>query len=210
MDSHYKSQVQPYIFVRFLPHPLCNVTIGTSLNTKELSDMKQKQWKSVLKPLTFLPVIFMLCTIFGFSNQNAEVSGGLSQKVSRQVVTVYDSLFHQNWDEEVIEQHARRIEYPIRKAAHVTEYLILTLLTVLPLSVYGLRGKKLIFVSFLCCILSAAGDEFHQSFIPGRSPQFTDVLVDSIGILIGCGISCLFLRNRPSRTGLSKQAHTHK
>ena len=49
--------------------------------------MKQERWKSILKPLTILPVIVMLCTIFGFSNQNGTTSGGLSQKVSRQIVT---------------------------------------------------------------------------------------------------------------------------
>lgn len=65
--------------------------------------MKQERWKSILKPLTILPVIVMLCTIFGFSNQNGTTSGGLSQKVSRQIVTVCDTLFHQDLAEETIE-----------------------------------------------------------------------------------------------------------
>ena len=64
--------------------------------------MKQERWKSILKPLTILPVIVMLCTIFGFSNQNGTTSGGLSQKVSRQIVTVCDTLFHQDLAEETI------------------------------------------------------------------------------------------------------------
>ena len=98
--------------------------------------MKQERWKSILKPLTILPVIVMLCTIFGFSNQNGTTSGGLSQKVSRQIVTVCDTLFHQDWEEETIEHYTEKIEYPIRKAAHVTEYLILTLLAALPLFIY--------------------------------------------------------------------------
>ena len=96
--------------------------------------MKQERWKSILKPLTILPVIVMLCTIFGFSNQNGTTSGGLSQKVSRQIVTVCDTLFHQDLAEETIEHYTEKIEYPLRKAAHATEYLILTLLAALPLS----------------------------------------------------------------------------
>ena len=95
--------------------------------------MKQERWKSILKPLTILPVIVMLCTIFGFSNQNGTTSGGLSQKVSRQIVTVCDTLFHQDLAEETIEHYTEKIEYPLRKAAHATEYLILTL-TLLPCS----------------------------------------------------------------------------
>ena len=80
--------------------------------------MKQERWKSILKPLTILPVIVMLCTIFGFSNQNGTTSGGLSQKVSRQIVTVCDTLFHQDLAEETIEHYTEKIEYPLRKAAH--------------------------------------------------------------------------------------------
>ena len=165
--------------------------------------MKQERWKSILKTLTILPVIVMLCTIFGFSNQNGTTSGGLSQKVSRQIVTVCDTLFHQDLAEETI-------EHSLRKAAHATEYLILTLLAALPLYTYGLRGKKLLFALFLFCVISASGDEFHQSFIPGRSPQITDVFVDSIGILTGCGITYLVLRNCPSNAASSKKCNTQK
>lgn len=172
--------------------------------------MKQERWKSISKPLTILPVIVMLCTIFGFSTQNGTTSGGLSQKVSRQIVTVCDTLFHQDLAEETIEHYTEKIEYPLRKAAHATEYLILTLLAALPFYTYGLRGKKLLLALFLFCVICASGDEFHQSFIPGRSPQITDVFVDSIGILTGCGITYLVLRNCPSNAASSKKCNTQK
>ena len=104
----------------------------------------------------------------------------------------------------------KKSNIPSAKQPTVTEYLILTLLAALPLYTYGLRGKKLLFALFLFCVISASGDEFHQSFIPGRSPQITDVLVDSIGILTGCGITYLVLRNRPSDTASSKKRNTQK
>lgn len=119
--------------------------------------MKQERWKSILKPLTILPVIVMLCTIFGFSNQNGTTSGGLSQKVSRQIVTVCDTLFHQDLAEETIEHYTEKIEYPLRKAAHATEYLILTLLAALPLYTYGLRGKNCFWLYFILCHLRIRG-----------------------------------------------------
>ena len=117
--------------------------------------MKQERWKSILKPLTILPVIVMLCTIFGFSNQNGTTSGGLSQKVSRQIVTVCDTLFHQDLAEETIEHYTEKIEYPLRKAAHATEYLILTLLAALP---FYTSWKKTAFGSiFILCHLRIRG-----------------------------------------------------
>ena len=172
--------------------------------------MKQHIWISILKPLTVLPVLLMLGTIFGFSNQNGETSSGLSHRISMSIVTTFDSLSEQNWAEDTIEDYAEKIEYPIRKAAHVSEYLILTLLTVLPLGVYGVRGKKLFLSLFLFCVFSAAGDEFHQGFIPGRSPQLADVLIDSIGILTGCIFAAFLLRDRTSHMGSSQQADTAK
>jgi VanZ family protein len=37
-------------------------------------------------------------------------------------------------------------------------------------------------------ILFAISDEFHQAFIPGRTPRVTDVLIDSFSVALGCGL----------------------
>ena len=39
----------------------------------------------------------------------------------------------------------------------------------------------------LFCIIFGFSDEYHQSFIPGRSVSFLDVLADAIGALIVVG-----------------------
>ena len=36
--------------------------------------------------------------------------------------------------------------------------------------------------------------EFHQLFVPGRSGQITDVMIDSGGVILGILIYCLFRR----------------
>jgi len=53
----------------------------------------------------------------------------------------------------------------------------------------GMRG-------FVCCVqltgtAYAASDEFHQAFVPGREPAFTDVLIDSAGVALGLGLFLL-------------------
>ncbi len=53
----------------------------------------------------------------------------------------------------------------------------------------GMRG-------FVCCVqligtVYAASDEFHQAFVPGREPTFTDVLIDSAGVALGLGLFLL-------------------
>ena len=56
---------------------------------------------------------------------------------------------------------------------------------------YAERGWKLLFVAGLFCVAFAGLDEWHQSFVPGRSPSPRDVLIDSIGIFAGIEITRL-------------------
>lgn len=69
----------------------------------------------------------------------------------------------------------------VRKLAHFTEYFILGLL------VYNLiysNQKKACF-AIIICVLYAISDEIHQLFVPGRSCQVLDVIIDSSGSLLG-------------------------
>lgn len=46
-------------------------------------------------------------------------------------------------------------------------------------------------LSFAICFLYAVSDEYHQSFVAGRSPQLKDVMIDSLGalsVLLGIAI----------------------
>ena len=40
-------------------------------------------------------------------------------------------------------------------------------------------------LSWKFTVLYAASDEWHQSFVPGRHPQLTDVLIDACGAATG-------------------------
>jgi len=45
------------------------------------------------------------------------------------------------------------------------------------------KNKKLISVAILIAIAYALSDEIHQFFVPGRSCTFSDILLDSVGIM---------------------------
>ena len=40
-------------------------------------------------------------------------------------------------------------------------------------------------------------DEFHQYFVPGRSPDIYDVMADAVGAMLGVWLSSRFVRSRP-------------
>ncbi|WP_106449502.1 VanZ family protein [Trichococcus alkaliphilus] len=76
------------------------------------------------------------------------------------------------------------LSYLVRKAGHFSEYLILAILFLRYRKEQGSAGKSA-FYALLFVFLYASSDEFHQSFVPGRGPAFSDVLIDTAGGLTG-------------------------
>lgn len=144
------------------------------------------------RPLSFLPALCMMYLIFTFSSQTGDQSSALSLKVTKTVVTIMDKAMDEDWTEAEQEAKVKEYHYYVRKAAHMTEYCILAITIALPLYVYGLRGFLLILVAGAACVLFAAGDEYHQSFVGGRGPSIKDVCIDSVGAFIGIMLTLLF------------------
>ena len=154
--------------------------------------MKQKNL--ILKLLSFLPTVFLLFLIFGFSAQDGESSGSLSFQISLFLIKLASPLLPAISSEDILFERAELIHYFVRKAAHMTEYFLLALSLQLPLSAWlstQLKPTLRILIGFSATVLFAALDEFHQSFVPGRSGNFTDVCIDSIGAVIAS--LCLFV-----------------
>jgi VanZ family protein len=75
------------------------------------------------------------------------------------------------------------LEFFFRKSAHVMEYAVLMMLWFKVLR-YTALIKSRLYISIMLTILFAASDEWHQSFIVGRTGHAIDVAVDSVGVLI--------------------------
>lgn len=78
--------------------------------------------------------------------------------------------------------HLPAAEVALRKLAHVTEYLVLTLLLVRALRRSGVAAA--VPVACLVALAYAASDEWHQSFVPTRTATPRDVAIDGIGIAL--------------------------
>lgn len=67
----------------------------------------------------------------------------------------------------------------------MTEYAILALLVFGMLGSYGMRVCRLRYqIAVVYVFVYASTDEFHQLFVAGRSGQFSDVCIDTIGAVI--------------------------
>lgn len=108
----------------------------------------------------------MMAVIFAFSMGTGTESGGLSSTISA-------------W--------LHIPEIMVRKMAHVTEFLLLTLCAILALrKAHGVTPFKTVIIAGVIAVVYASTDEIHQLFVNGRHGCFTDVLVDSIGVVIAC------------------------
>jgi len=92
------------------------------------------------------------------------------------------------------------LHFLVRKCAHFTEYFILSLLILRGIRA-GAKGMHLRWA--LLTILLVAGyaslDEFHQSFVPGRTAAVGDVLIDTSGGAVALIAASLFARFRRDR-----------
>ena len=89
-----------------------------------------------------------------------------------------------------------KVQFLVRKTAHLTEYAVLAILIWRALRL-GARWqlKMSILLASLVCALFAVSDEFHQSFVPTRTASPIDVMIDIIGALIGLTI-CVAVAKR--------------
>lgn len=136
--------------------------------------------------------------IFYMSGTNGEISHQESTKIvsfiKNSEVKIQDKVENKTTNENskvdkntINEQQMKenKLDYIIRKNAHAFMYMILSYLVSAIFFVFNKRGKDAIIYILFICLFYAVIDEFHQSFVPGRTSLVSDVLVDFSGALIG-------------------------
>lgn len=147
---------------------------------------------NILRAILIILLILVFMAIFDFSSQNGEESGSLSREVTNMVTKDIKSI--QELEENKKEEVLGEIEHIIRKIAHFSIYTLVGILMMSLMSTYNLKQIKRVGISFGVGVLYAISDEFHQSFTPDRTPLFTDVIIDSCGVLVGLGIVIIMLK----------------
>jgi len=90
--------------------------------------------------------------------------------------------------EEIEEAH-----FLVRKSGHISEYAVLGFLIFRAMKLSRPPAAhpwswRCAGVSLLIATAYAASDEWHQSFVPGRTAAVHDVIIDSCGALIGLSL----------------------
>ncbi len=167
---------------------------------KESDDMKKKSVKILISGLL---VILWMGIVFCFSNMdtyesNSKSKGTINKVIIATVATTNKiGITDKHPTEERINQVVEWLNPPLRKCMHASIYFGLMLLL---LNVFRIGNKKLtksIIISLIICFIYACLDEYHQTFILGRTGQFRDVMIDMTGAMIATifYLSCYKLLN---------------
>ena len=129
--------------------------------------------------------------IFSMSCENAEKSSNTSGQTIRVVLSAVPEFEKQPEEVKVI--IIEKLQFIVRKSAHFIGYMILGILASGLILQYENINKKYP-LAFLICVIYAISDEIHQLFVPGRSGQVRDVLIDSAGSLLGIILVMAFVK----------------
>ena len=141
-----------------------------------------------------LPILTLCCLAFIFANslQNANKSSKRSSTVTAVIVETIQKVTKKTVD-------VKKAEKIVRKSAHFSEFALFSVLTTFSFFVWGTRLRDLVWRTLFCGLVTAAADEYLQSFSPGRAPMVTDVWIDFFGVILGFLVSfliCAFIQKR--------------
>ncbi len=138
-----------------------------------------------LKKVSWIPVIIVMVIIFAFSSKPADSSNESSMTVADHILSAYENTTQVQFDTEQRYQVLETINNFVRKGSHFCEYALLAVTLAFHFYIHGFTGMRLLLLSIAVSATYAATDEFHQTFIPGRSGQFRDVMIDTSGAAAG-------------------------
>ena len=150
--------------------------------------------------LTWGAVIGWMILIFYLSHQPGTASSDLSSNITEQIIYFLTII-------SPLDLTFQDFQGFIRKGAHFFAYFVLGILTYHALLRSNLQNKREKFrekwrnssrqkgaqffnicIALLISVVYAISDEWHQTFIPGRSGEIRDVLIDTFGAFTGISL----------------------
>lgn len=131
----------------------------------------------------WLPAALWMALIFFLSSQPAVSSNSLSKGLTKLIIEILGRFLPIDIEISTIDVILSQMNHFVRKFAHFFAYMVLGILVSNGFKNSG--SKKVFSNSLVICIIYAVSDELHQLFVPGRGCQLKDVLIDSVGSLLG-------------------------
>lgn len=186
------------------------------MKMKEIGkDIKLKNDINKTKKILLLILVLIGCiTIFCFS----EFSANDSSKQSRGVTyNILKALNRNKLTEKELTKLTKKVNPVIRKIAHFSIYMFLAMFVYMfTEEIVNNNSKKyiekhlkdkekdykyikIVITTIVFCVIYAIFDEIHQIYVPGRTGKAIDVIIDTLGSLVG--ITLMILKNKIKNKG---------
>lgn len=153
--------------------------------------MKKK--RIIVSSILIVLVVLWILGIYKLSSMNADNSSDKSTGIIG--VFIEDTLEITNKygitdshpDDAKIEKASQLLNTPLRKIMHASVYFVLSFM-ILFITNYLFHNKKFLIsalITFLLIIILAGFDEYHQTFVDGRTGTVKDVIIDTAGGIVG-------------------------
>lgn len=158
-------------------------------------------------------IIIWMITIFLFSNQDGMESENTSDIITNRLVNEtiendieieenVDNTNNEDANNSVnvakynyeFEMYKGEVRLVVRKSAHFIIYLVGGILLFNFFRTYNISLRNQIIYAILGIILYASSDEFHQLFVNGRTARVEDVLLDTLGAIVGILLNLICLK----------------
>jgi len=140
----------------------------------------------------YLLLVIWMIVIFLLSSEVAQTSSGRSAAI----VGVLTQSLHVSLPESIL-------TFLTRKSAHIIGYFILGILLFNVVKEYATATKRIVIISISLALAYAASDELHQLFVPGRSGELRDILIDTLAASVGIGLYAIL--NKKHKSGINSK-----
>ncbi|MCM1006716.1 MAG: VanZ family protein [Ruminococcus flavefaciens] len=152
--------------------------------------MKSK-FSTISRIFFIIAAIICMAVIFNFSSENAEKSSDTSGVITDKAVHTFVKDYEKMPSEKKTSIR-EKVSHIVRKTAHFSIY------AALGFCISMAAGKRKLFTkgsafTVMLCFIYAFSDELHQNFIPGRSCEFKDMMIDTAGATAGMLLSLIML-----------------
>ena len=150
--------------------------------------------KRIIVIVLFVVLVFVW--VFGIyklsamntNNSNGKSSGiiGIFIEDTLEITNKY-GITDSHPDDAKIEKASQLLNTPLRKVMHASVYFVLAFM-ILFITNYLFHNKKFLIsalITILLIIIFAGFDEYHQTFVDGRTGAVKDVVIDTAGGMVG-------------------------
>lgn len=136
----------------------------------------------IRKIIKLIIVILCMVIIFSFSTDTGTESNKKSDGV---IISICKTFIKHDLSTKEMEKYINKYVKLVRKSAHFLIYLILGISIISLIKEYQIINSKALLIAITISFLYACSDEIHQLFVNGRTGKIIDVLIDTLGSIVG-------------------------